>query len=47
LQTFIEDKLEGEMAMDREQYGGISPAAWIIGAILVAAAIYWLFGGFG
>jgi hypothetical protein len=37
-----------ENEMDRrEDYGGTSPVAWIIGAVLVAAAIYWLFGGFG
>jgi hypothetical protein len=35
------------MEMDRQDYGGVSPAAWIIGAILVAAALYWFFGGFG
>jgi hypothetical protein len=31
----------------REDYGGASPITWIIGAVLIAAAIYWLFGGFG
>jgi hypothetical protein len=37
-----------ESEMDRrEDYGGASPITWIIGAVLVAAAIYWLFGGFG
>ena len=32
--------------MEREDYRGANPLGWIIGAILVGAAIYWLFGGF-
>ena len=32
--------------MEREDYGRVNPLVWIIGAILVGAAIYWFLGGF-